>query len=218
MRLIIALLILESCVGCAVQQRSVGGFASCEVSITYPDGAPVSCALVRFSSSAAAANLTSQLGSSGRGVVSGLRPNLDYVASVSSNAAAVVPAQHISIPSGTVGALNFQAGFPAAAADLSGVNDAGHGTIIGVVRLNDCEPLPGITIQLTGPPLQTNETAVSDASGIVVFAGLAPGQYYELYAMANADETGYLPMRRKGLSVQAAQTRVVALVLSKVKK
>ena len=218
MRAIITLLIFGSFLACAVQKRSVGGFVSCEVSISYPDGAPVACGLVTFASSAASASLTYRLGSSGQGVVSGLRPNRDYVASVSSSAAAAVPAQHVSIPSGTVGALHFQVGFPGAAALSSAANDPEHGAIIGVVRTNNCEPISGITVQLSGPPLHTGQTAVSDGSGIVAFAGLAPGQYYELYAMSDRGETGYLPMRRKGISVQSAQTRVVPLLLSKAGK
>jgi hypothetical protein len=218
MRAIVTLLILSSFLGCAVQKRSVSGAVSCEVFVSYPDGAPVSCALVRFSSSAAAADLTYQVGSTGKGVVSGLRPNYDYVATVSSNATAAPPAQHISISAGTLGALHFQVGFPGAVAPSLGVDDPQHGAIIGVVRTNDCEPISGITVQLFGPPLHTGRTAVSDSSGIVTFARLAPGQYYELYAMADASETGYLPMRRKGISVQAAKTQVVPLLLSKARK
>jgi hypothetical protein len=212
---IIALLIFGSFLACAAQKRSVGGFVSCEVSIFYPDGAPASCALVRFASSAAAADITYQVGSTGKAVVSGLRPNCEYLVSVSSFAAAAVPAQHISIPSGTVGVLHFQVGFPGAAALSSAANDPLHGAIIGVVRTKDCEPISGITVALSGSALHTGQTAVSDGSGIVAFVGLAPGQYYELYAMAAAGETEYLPMRRKGISVQATRPRVVPLVLSK---
>jgi hypothetical protein len=217
MRTIITLLIFGSFLGCAAQKRSVGGFVSCEVSVSYPDGTPVSCALVRFASSAAAADITYQVGSTGKGGVSGLRPGFEYVVNVSSSAAAV-PAQHISIPSGTVGVLHFQVGFPGAAALSSAANDPAHGAIIGVVRTKDCEPISGITVALSGPALHTGQTAVSDGSGIVAFVGLAPGQYYELYAMAAAGETGYLPMRRKGISVEATRPRVVPLVLSKERK
>jgi outer membrane receptor protein involved in Fe transport len=71
------------------------------------------------------------------------------------------------------------------------------GTIRGTVHDEQGLAVPGVTVAVTSPALQTPRSAVTDASGGYVFPNLPPGEYtvtFELSGFASARRTTTVPL------------------------
>ena len=82
------------------------------------------------------------------------------------------------------------------------------GTISGVVADSSGAVVPGVTVTLTSPVLQTPRTMVTDGAGGYAFQSLPLGDYSASYEL-----DGFKKVVREGLAVTAARTLTVDVTL-----
>jgi Cna protein B-type domain. len=71
-----------------------------------------------------------------------------------------------------------------------------YGSIAGTVVDNQKQPLPGVTVTLSGPAMQGTRVAVTDAQGRFRFVPVPPGKDYtlkfELSGFNTVEQTGII--------------------------
>jgi hypothetical protein len=82
------------------------------------------------------------------------------------------------------------------------------GSVSGVVRAEDGSPMPGVTVQASGPALPAGRSEVTDADGVFNFQRLPPGTYEVV-----AELTGLGTVKREAVVAVARDTQL-DLVLS----
>lgn len=82
------------------------------------------------------------------------------------------------------------------------------GSVSGVVRAEDGSPMPGVTVQASGPSLPAGRSEVTDADGVFNFQRLPPGTYEVV-----AELTGLGTVQREAVVAVARDTQL-DLVLS----
>jgi hypothetical protein len=199
--------------GCSVHRPTAADYASCEVSVNYPDGGPVHCAKVTFTPPNGQNARDLMVAPNGKGIVSGLVPGISYSVRVSSYCAAPIPTRQITVNAGSLGALKIIATLPAQASLAPPRASLDRGQVVALVGNITCQPLAGVKVLLEGPEVPPETVSLTNDSGIVCFDSLVPGKNYQLYTMVWP--VGYLPVRRKGLVVRANESLLVPLTLSK---
>jgi hypothetical protein len=96
-----------------------------------------------------------------------------------------------------------------------GATESERAQVVAVVCTVDCTPVCGVPVALEGPTLLNSLSGTSDKNGLVIFNTVSPGNWYQLYANCDEAKVGYLPVRRKAISVKAGQVQVVPLVVSR---
>jgi len=81
------------------------------------------------------------------------------------------------------------------------------GAIRGKVADDKGEPLPGVTITITGPALQGKVTSITNQEGVYRAPGLPPGSDYEI----RAELAGFETVIRKGIIVSVGRVITVDL-------
>ena len=94
--------------------------------------------------------------------------------------------------------LIFQAGYS---------QEMQTGRIIGKVVDEDGNPLPGVSITVSGPALQGKMSAITNAEGFYRVVGLPPGSDYEV----RAELQGFETLIRKGIIVRVGSTVTIDL-------
>jgi len=81
------------------------------------------------------------------------------------------------------------------------------GRIIGKIMDDRGDPLPGVSITVTGPALQGRMSAVTNPEGVYRVVGLPPGSDYEV----RAELAGFETVIRKGIIIRVGGTVVIDL-------
>jgi hypothetical protein len=81
------------------------------------------------------------------------------------------------------------------------------GRIIGKIVDDGGDPLPGVSITVTGPALQGKTAAVANREGVYRVPGLPPGSDYEI----RAELLGFETFVRKGISVRVGSVVTIDL-------
>jgi len=82
------------------------------------------------------------------------------------------------------------------------------GSIFGTIYDNQGNPLPGVSVTVSGPSLIGEMTYTTDVSGVFRFPALPPGEY-----TVKAELEGFKTLIRKGIIVNVGKTTEISLTL-----